>query len=162
MADAVRSSLRGHLAFLLPDGGWDNSWGTRSFKWTYWGSRTSDGAIPALLALSAEEPGFFTAAERHLALLRRCTVDGLLYGGPRSAACGAPPCVHHTFTHAKALADALDTGVPAARDSAPLPRESADGVLFYPEIATWLAARGPWRATVTRYDFLYQPDVWHP
>ena len=162
VADAVRSALRGHLAFLLPDGGWDNSWGTRSFKWTYWGSRTSDGAIPALLALSAEEPGFFTAAEHHLALLRRCTVDGLLYGGPHLAACGARPCVHHTFTHAKALADALDTGVPAPRDSAPLPRETAGGLQFYPEIATWLAARGPWRATVTRYDFLYQPDVWHP
>ena len=32
-----------HLEFMLPDGAWDNSWGTRSFKWTYWGGRTSDG-----------------------------------------------------------------------------------------------------------------------
>ena len=32
-----------HLSFLLPDGGIDNSFGTRHNKWTYWGSRTSDG-----------------------------------------------------------------------------------------------------------------------
>ncbi|MEL7162919.1 MAG: hypothetical protein AAFN92_19325, partial [Bacteroidota bacterium] len=30
------ASLQGHLEFMLPDGGWDNSWGTRQFKWTYW------------------------------------------------------------------------------------------------------------------------------
>ena len=161
VSDAVRGSLRAHLAFLLPDGGWDNSWGTRSFKWTYWGSRTSDGAVPAYLALSGEEPGFYAAAERHLALLRRCTVAGLLYGGPHLAARGAKPCVHHTFTHAKALADALDAGAPPQASSAAF-HEPADGVRFFPEIATWLVGRGPWRATVTRNDWLYQPGVWHP
>jgi hypothetical protein len=159
---AVRWSLRAHLAFLLPDGGWDNSWGTRSFKWTYWGSRTSDGAVPAYLGLSGEEPGFHTAAERQLTLLRRCTVDGLLHGGPHLAARGAKPCVHHTFTHVKALADVLDTGAASGVKSAPGSGEAADGVQAFPEIATWLVRRGPWRATVTRNDFLYQPGVWHP
>jgi hypothetical protein len=49
----------------------------------------------------------------------------------------------------------------------------ADGIRGYPEIATWLAARGPWRATVTAYDCIYhaqqqQPTggaismLWHP
>jgi hypothetical protein len=28
-----------HLEFMLHDGAWDNSWGTRNFKWTYWGNR---------------------------------------------------------------------------------------------------------------------------
>jgi hypothetical protein len=160
--NAVRLSSRAHLAFLLPDGGWDNSWGTRSFKWTYWGSRTSDGALPAYLGLSGEETGFYAAAERQLTLLSKCTVDGLLYGGPHLAARGAKPCVHHTFTHVKALADVLDSGVAARGKSAAGSEEAADGVQAFPEIATWLARRGPWRATVTRYDFLYQPDVWHP
>jgi hypothetical protein len=160
---AVQASMRAHLAFMLPDGGWDNSWGTRGFKWTYWGSRTSDGALSAYLSLSREEPGFHTAAGRHLMLLRRCTAGGLLYGGPHLAARGAQPCVHHTFTHAKVLADVLDTApTPSPASSTPLPRESADGVRFFPEIATWLAARGPWRVTVTRNDWLYQPGVWHP
>lgn len=37
----VERSMETHLEFMLPDGAWDNSWGTRSFKWTYWGGRTS-------------------------------------------------------------------------------------------------------------------------
>ena len=36
----VLQSMKVHLEFMLPNGGWDNSWGTRSFKWTMWGSRT--------------------------------------------------------------------------------------------------------------------------
>lgn len=39
----VECSMNTHLEFMLPDGAWDNSWGTRNFKWTYWGGRTSDG-----------------------------------------------------------------------------------------------------------------------
>lgn len=158
----VRASMRAHLEFLLPDGGWDNSWGTRSFKWTYWGSRTSDGALSAYLGASDSDPAFGIAADRQLALYERCTRDGLLHGGPHLAARGIPPCVHHTFVHAKCIADALDCGVPARGRTVPLPRESADGVRAFPEIGTWVAARGAWRATVTRYDWLYQPNVWHP
>ena len=45
---AVATSLRAHLEFMLPDGAWDNSWGTRNYKWTYWGSRTSDGTVPGI------------------------------------------------------------------------------------------------------------------
>jgi hypothetical protein len=70
--------------------------------------------------------------------------------------------VHHTFTHAKALADALDAWAPPRTNSAQAAPEAADGIRFFPEIATWLAVRGPWRATVTRNDWLYQPGVWHP
>jgi hypothetical protein len=33
--DVVTESLKAHLEFMLPDGAWDNSWGTRNFKWTY-------------------------------------------------------------------------------------------------------------------------------
>jgi hypothetical protein len=32
----------------------------------------------------------------------------------------------------------------------------AQGVKTFPEIATWLVARGPWRATVTTYDWVYK------
>jgi len=74
----------------------------------------------------------------------------------------AKPCMHHTLTHAKALADALDAGAPPRANSAPASREASGGIRYFPEIATWLAERGPWRATVTRNDWLYQPGVWHP
>ncbi|HEU0108056.1 MAG TPA: hypothetical protein VFT38_17865 [Vicinamibacteria bacterium] len=153
----VARSLRAHLEFMLPDGGWDNSWGTRNYKWTYWGSRTSDGAGPALLIAAAGEPMFPEAALRNLRLLERCTHDGLLHGGPHLHLSGQRPCLHHTFSHAKALAAMLDHGIPSA-SGALLPRETAHGVRHYPDIDTWLVARGPWRATITASDWQYVPE----
>jgi len=152
------ASLAAHLEFMLPDGAWDNSWGTRNYKWTYWGSRTSDGSQPALVLLADRHPAFAAAAVRNTQLLRDCTKDGLLYGGPHYAAHNAPACIHHTFCHAKALATVLDHLTPDASFDLdqPLPRESADGVREFPEIATWLLARGAWRGTITAYDWMYR------
>ena len=46
---------------------------------------------------------------------------GLLYGGPHLHINGDPPCVHHTFTHAKSLATVLDAGGPVAAPPAKMP-----------------------------------------
>lgn len=48
-----------HLEFMLPDGAWDNSWGTRSFKWTYWGGRTSDGFMGGYYLMAARHPNIW-------------------------------------------------------------------------------------------------------
>jgi len=155
--EAVTAMLAAHLEFMLPDGGWDNSWGTRSYKWTYWGSRTSDGCQGAYALLADRRPDFAAAAFRNTQLLRACTHDGLLYGGPHYFQHRVPACVHHTFCHAKALATVLDEGrrLDGIDTSAKLPREMAQGVREFPEINTFLAAHGPWRATVSGYDCLY-------
>jgi hypothetical protein len=160
----VTRTMCAHLEFMLPDGAWDNSFGTRHYKWTYWGSRTSDGCQPGFAVLAGANPAFATAVYQNTDLLRRCTSGGLLYGGLHYVSHGMKPCVHHTFTHAKALAAVLDHGNLAQSISAaaPLPRAQADGVKAFPEIATWLAARGPWRATVTAYDSIYKQGVYHP
>ncbi|MBC8103909.1 MAG: hypothetical protein H7Z41_15150 [Cytophagales bacterium] len=175
-AVAVRS-LQSHLEFLLPDGAWDNSWGSRSYKWTYWGSRTSDGCQSALALLAAYDDRFLLAADRNLSLLESCTQNGLLYGGPHLFQRGDLPCVHHTFCHAKALAAALDTpalqneptaaavAVPASSRPAAvaLPREAGtEPIRRFPEIATHLIAWSSWRATVTNYDWKYQSPGEHP
>ena len=154
----VSRSMRAHLDFLLPDGGWDNSWGTRNYKWTYWGSRTTDGAGMALVLAGEREPVFLEAALRNLRLLERCTHEGLLHGGPHLHRTGRRPCVHHTFTHAKMLAAMLDRGVPRYGGGLPLPRQTAQGLRHYADIDTWLVARGPWRATVTATDWQYVPE----
>ena len=52
MKDAVLASAAAHAEFLLPDGGLDDSFGSRSAKWTYYGSRTSDGILPMLSAMA--------------------------------------------------------------------------------------------------------------
>ena len=175
LAAIAGSLLKAHLELMLPDGAWDNSWGSRQSKWTYWGSRTTDGSLPGYAVLAKDHPAFATAVIENTRLYRRCTADGLLHGGPHFISHGVKPCVHHTFTHAKALATVRDHGDLARRIHAtlPLPRAVADGIRGYPEIATWLAARGPWRATVTAYDWIYheqaqQPTggtismLWHP
>lgn len=160
MIRLLTKSLEGHLAFMLPDGAWDNSWGTRQYKWSYWGSRTTDGCQPAFGLMAHINPAFGSAAYRSTQLLQRCTGKeyGLLYGGPHFESHGVKPCVHHTFAHAKPLAALLDLGdeLPVINDSASLPRQMANGVMEFPELATWLVARGPWRGTISAYDWVYK------
>jgi hypothetical protein len=159
--DQTVIALKAHMEFMLPDGAWDNSWGTRNYKWTWWGSRTSDGCHPAYALLAHHDPRFAEVARRNLELMASCTHDGLLYGGPDYFAHGDQPCIHHTFTHAKALATVLDRGVsqPEPPPRIPLPTDQAYGVRSFPEIATSLATIGPWRATVTDYDWEYVEHV---
>ena len=155
--EAAEKSMRSHLEFMLADGAWDNSWGIRNFKWTYWGSRTSDGCSAALAALADRDPVFYKAALRNTQLLERCTADNLLYGGLDFRKHGIPACVHHTFAHAKVMADVLSMGrIPVPNlDSAKLPREKEYGVKFFDEIQTALVSVGDYRATVTGYDLDY-------
>ncbi len=149
----VREAARAHLNLMLPDGAWDNSFGSRNFKWTYWGSRTADGCQALLNALGKSDPVFAEAAYRNLLLYRRCT-DGLLYGGPHYQKHGELPCVHHAFCHAKALAQALDEGI-AEFDRVPLPSDAPERVKHYPEAETFRLACEDWRLTVCAGDFPY-------
>ena len=154
MIDTCRVLWRAHLDWMLPDGAWDDSTGTRSFKWTYWGSRTSDGCQAALFDLGKEAPMFAEAAWRNFELLRRCTYDGLLTGGPDDRRNGEPACVHHTFCHAKVLASAIDGGLPAF-ERVGLPSDHPDAVRFYPELDVYRVAFGKWRMDVSGYDVAY-------
>lgn len=158
----ARELMRRHLLFFLPDGALDNSWGTRNFKWSYWGSRTADGAIPALLMLAKGEPLFAAAAERQLQLLRDCTHEGLLYGGPHAAAHGALPCLHHTFCHAKSLATVIDECLAPASalvGATDLPRSQAAAWHWLRDLRTGLVRHHGWLATFTAYDWMYRPDT---
>ena len=156
----MQTVLHQQLAFLLPDGAWDNSFGSRNNKWTYWGSRTSDGCAGAYAMYCGIDPVLAEAARRNVDLLAACTHDGLLCGGPHYALHGEPACLHHTICHAVALTDALRAGLgnqqdrPQQDQSADLPTD-LDGVsaVHYPEIDTWKITVGPWRATVTGYDY---------
>jgi hypothetical protein len=155
----VIRSLRAHAQFMLPDGGWDNSWGTRNYKWTYWGSRTSDGCQPAYALLADRDPLFYKVALKNTELLQKCTHEGLLYGGPHYVSHGVPPSVHHTFCHIKALTTILDHKKVEPKinpSKIVLPREEKYGVRDFSDIQTWLIAYGWFRATVTGYDKEYK------
>lgn len=150
----VKKVLKEQLHFMLPDGAWDNSFGSRNFKWTYWGSRTSDGCQSAYGSWGKEEPLFAEAAWRNLKLYENCTKDGLLYGGPDYYVHGELPCIHHTFCHANSLAAALDSGIEETETVA-LPTETDAGLRHYPEIDLYRVAQGDFLADVTGYDFEY-------
>ena len=157
LLEILTKSLNSHLEFMLPDGGWDNSWGNRMYKWTYWGSRTCDGSQPAFGMMAHINPAFGTAAVKNTELLQRCTADGLIHGGPGFIEAGIPPCVHHTFTHAKPLAALLDhwDHLPEINSSTSLPRMTADGIKHFKDLDVFLFARGDWRGTVSAYDAEY-------
>lgn len=161
MLQAVTQSMQAHMEFMLPDGGWDNSWGTRNYKWTYYGSRTTDGCQPAYALLADRDPRFYKAALLNTRLMQRTTVNGLLQGGPHFAAHNVPVCVHHTFTHIKGLVSVLEHGdhykqLDAPRTQTLLPREKIYGVREFSDIQTWLISKGNFRATITGYDRDYK------
>lgn len=158
----VERSMNTHLEFMLPDGAWDNSWGTRSFKWTYWGGRTSDGFMGGYYALANRHPEYLEAIRRNVQLLKRSTVDGLLHAGRDYRASGIPACIHHTFGHAKALTAFLELPTAGVVPGNVLPRDAEYGVRFFRDIRTWLVAEGAWRATVTGYDAEYKVKGTHP
>ena len=157
LLNIVTKSLNSHLEFMLPDGAWDNSWGNRMYKWSYWGSRTCDGSQPAFGMMAHINSAFGTAAVKNTELLKRCTADGLIHGGPHFISAGIAPCIHHTFTHAKPLTSLLDhwDHLPEINTNTKLPRTTADGLTYFKDLDVHLFARGDWRGTVSAYDAEY-------
>ena len=104
--------------------------------------------------MSEKDARFADAAERTFAILRRCTAGGLLYGGPQYRKNGQKPCIHHTFCHAAALADAIHAGI-SEKTATDLPHdEKKVGYRYYPELNTYLIRAGAFRATLTGYDYV--------
>lgn len=153
---AAERGLRAHLPFLLENGAWDNSFGTRNYKWSYWGSRTSDGCALGYLLLADRNQDFALAAAKNLKLMYECTHDGLLAAGPHYKLAGQAACIHHTFTHAKVLAGILDRNLcREAKEGMRLPRQREEKIRYYPEVESWLVTKGLMTATVTAYDWEY-------
>ena len=151
--EILTKNARKLLDFMLPDGGWDNSFGVRNNKWTYYGSRTSDGVIGAFQMLAARDGIFREAAERTYETLCACTHGRKLYGGRYYYENGQPACIHHTFCHACALADAIREGIQES-ERLPLPCDDTSiGYKYYPEIDAYKIHAGDYLATVTGYDF---------
>ncbi|MBE5747858.1 MAG: hypothetical protein E7352_06785 [Clostridiales bacterium] len=147
--------VEAHLKFMLPDGGWDNSFGNRNNKWTYWGSRTSDGCAPMFLLLADKNPAFAEAALRNAEMLKKCSVDGFLYGGPHYYQHGEHACTHHLFEHVNSIAFAvehIDEKYLSPKRTA-IPSDAEDVYDYYPEVRTYKFAKGEYSATLTDYDF---------
>lgn len=145
-------ALKMHAKLMLPDGGWDNSWSVRNAKWTYWRSRTSDGCHIAYCSFADKEPMFSEIAYRNLMLLKKCTYDGLLFGGPMYRENGYRACVHHTFCHAKSLCYVLDNNL-CRHIEGPISCETDKGIAKVESAGIFIINKDTYRATVSGYDF---------
>ncbi|MBL0745806.1 hypothetical protein [Chryseolinea lacunae] len=161
---SVVKSLKTHMEFMLPDGGWDNSWGTRNYKWAYWGGRTTKGCQCSYGLMVDDDPRFYTVARKNLEMLRACTHDGLLYGGPHNFKHGVLPCIHHTIGHANSLATLLDCASydQFEKEPALLPREMVYGIKEFSDVRTWLISTENWVGTIVGYDREYSCKNGHP
>ena len=157
----VVESIKAHLEFMLPDGAIDDTAGSRAYKWTYSGSRTADGVLPLLAKLERRGVKWaHRAAERVVALHTKLTGDdGLLYGGLYYRDAREPACLHHTFTHAKGLAEyvVLKRGMPEPCGDEPMPRELPNRIVSRPSMGVELASAGPWRVTFSASDAYVLP-----
>ena len=149
--DFFADVLLKQLDFMLPDGAWDNSFTCRNYKWTYYGSRTSDGCAGVYMMYGAHNPVFVNAADRNLDLMQKCTVDGLLAGGRYYKEGKEKPCVHHTFTHAVALTDALLYDTADSKIETPID-DFSDRVKYYPELDSFKVYKNGFLADFSSYD----------
>lgn len=143
-AQMVKSSLE----FMLPDGAWDNSWGSRGVKWTYYGSRTTDGASLALRLVADEEPLAYEACLRYTSLLESMTYSDLLSGGKMYDKAGITPCVHHAFAHAKTVAYVVNHPFEQG-ERTQLPRDVRYGFKEVKSAGVTLISKGEFRCTAT-------------
>lgn len=153
----LEKALHDHLFFMLPDGGWDNSFGVRHAKWTYWGSRTSDGCQGAYARFATLSPLFGEVAQRSFMQYVNCTAKGLLHGGPMYYEEQELPCLHHTFCHAKSVADLLNMGF-AYGEKATLPFDEGEVYKYFPTVDVHLLRQNKWRATVSGFDIPANAD----
>lgn len=149
--EAAARSLAAHLPFLYPDGLLDNSWGTRSYKWTTYGSLTAHGVQASLALLAHRDARFQTGLERTLTYLAGMVRGGLVGYGPRFWGRRQAPCIYPTFTRAAALALVLVYGR-AAGPGAPLPCD-APFARGYPSVGVAVVRTGELMATLSAYGY---------
>lgn len=143
--------LYAFLPFMLRDGGWDNSFGIRTMKWTYWGSRTSDGCQGAFARFADIDPKFREVAHRSFMQYVACSKDGMLYGGPMYIEEDELPCTHHLFCHAKSAADMVNLGF-TYEEPAELPFDEGENYKYFPSTDLHILRADKWRASVSGFD----------
>lgn len=149
--EKVKKAILTHIEFMLPDGAWDNSFGSRNGKWTYYGSRTSDGCQTAFL--DADDDIITEAALRNFEMYEKCSHNGFLYGGLMYHDANEPACLHHQFTHGKSLVHICLKY--KERKNVKLPREKEYGIKKFDTAGITLVSKNKWRASITDNDCAY-------
>jgi hypothetical protein len=146
--------LKTHYLFVYPNGSVDNSWGTRSFKWSYEsGTKTAPGVYFSFALLADMDQKFNAAGLKCLEYLNNeCMHDGMISYGPHAAnhTSSSPPCNYSTFARAQSIALAIEYGVkPTAK--ATYPALETNWFRFFPDIKVAVVRTEKLMATVSAY-----------
>lgn len=146
-------ALTAHMNMMYPDGSIDNSFGSRNYKWTLFGSKTAHGSQMAFMLLVNEHPAFLRAAELNTSYLKRSLryCDGLFGYGPMHERLFEHGCIHSTINRSDALsvAAAYATGLYMPTKTERLPTEESFGARSFKELAVIQLRQQKWMATVS-------------
>jgi len=124
---------------MLPDGGWDNSWGTRTINGLI-GEPHHDGCQPAYALLADRDPRF----ARPLTEIHCCCGSARTMGycmGTAYVSHGVRPAYIILFAIAR-LDNVLDHGLPAVHAGMRRCRGRVLWQPFFKDIQTWLISVG--------------------
>ena len=146
--------LKQHYLFVYPNGSVDNSWGTRSFKWSYEsGTKTAPGVYFSFALLADMDPKFDAAGLKCLEYLnQKCMKDGWIVYGPhaKNHESSSPPCNYSTFARAQSIALAIEYGSNATTKSS-FPAQENNWYKFFPEMNVAVIRTDKIMATVSAY-----------
>jgi hypothetical protein len=146
--------LKTHALFVYPNGSVDNSWGTRSFKWSYEsGTKTAPGVYFSFALLADKDSEFETTGLKCLEYLNSQRLpDGWISYGPASSnhATSNPPCNYSTFARAQSIALAIEYGT-KPQNKAASPSQKGNWYKFFPELNLAVIRSGNMMATVSAY-----------
>jgi hypothetical protein len=153
--DRAAALLKSHMHFMYPNGAIDNSWGTRSFKWTLEsGTKTAPGVHFTFALLADRDPAIHRGAQLALDWLENHALDehNRVVYGPHAYlhANSSPPSNYGTFARAQSIATALEylpeTGAPA-----PIPAEHKNWTRHFPTVGTAIVRTDRLMATLSAY-----------
>lgn len=153
--DRAASLLKTHAYFMYPNGAIDNSWGTRSFKWTLEsGTKTAPGIYFSYALLADKDPTIERGAQLALAFLRDHSLQaqGWVQYGPHASRHpdSDPPSNYSTFARAQSIATAVEYGA-AASQIAPIAAENKNWFKYFPTVATGILRTDKIMATMSAY-----------
>ncbi len=155
VTDLAASLLRTHQHFMYPNGAIDNSWGTRSFKWTLEsGTKTAPGVHFTFGLLADKDPSIHRGAHLALEWLAEHALDeeNRVVYGPHAYQYGhsSPPSNYGTFARAQSIATAVEYA-PDAGIEADIPAQQRNWARSFPTTGTVVLRTDKIMATLSAY-----------